>query len=128
VFKSLPPCVLTLLCLRICVTTTEYCLIGLKIKHHHHYKGDYRRKINTTEVSENNKYKGLLDEPNRLVYQIESLKDRLTVKNAKMYDIITIKMDGLTTVPYITIFLRKWPFLFQKFYLIFNVFFLYGFI
>jgi hypothetical protein len=107
VFKSLPPCVLTLLCLRICVTTTEYCLIGLKIKHHHHYKGDYRRKINTTEVSENNKYKGLLDEPNRLVYQIESLKDRLTVKNAKMYDIITIKMDGLTTVPYITIFFEK---------------------
>jgi hypothetical protein len=48
VFKSLPPCVLTLLCLGICVTTTEYCLIGLKIKHHHHYKGDYRRKINTT--------------------------------------------------------------------------------
>jgi hypothetical protein len=28
-------------------------------------------------------YKGLLDEPNRLVYQIESLKDRLTVKNEK---------------------------------------------
>jgi hypothetical protein len=42
--------------------------------------------------------KGLLDEPNRLVYQIESLKDRLIVKNAKIYDIITIKMDGLTTV------------------------------
>jgi hypothetical protein len=40
VFKSLPPCVLTLLCLRICVATTEYCLIGLKIKHHHRYKGD----------------------------------------------------------------------------------------
>jgi hypothetical protein len=47
VFKSVPPCVFTLLCLRICVTTIEYCLIGLKIKHHH-YKGDYRRKINTT--------------------------------------------------------------------------------
>jgi hypothetical protein len=29
--------VLTLLCLRICVTTTEYCLIGLKIKHHHQF-------------------------------------------------------------------------------------------
>jgi hypothetical protein len=48
VFESVPPCVLTLLCLRICVTTTEYYLIGLKMKHDHHYKGDYRRKINTT--------------------------------------------------------------------------------
>jgi hypothetical protein len=35
---------------------------------------------------------------NRLVYPIESLKDRLTVKNAKVSDIITIKMGGLTTV------------------------------
>jgi hypothetical protein len=32
-------------------------------------------------------------------------------------------MDGLTTVPYLTMFLRKWQFLFQKCNLIFNVIF-----
>jgi hypothetical protein len=39
---------------------------------------------------------GLLDELNKFVNQIESLKDKLTAKNAIIYDIITITMDYST--------------------------------
>jgi P2-related tail formation protein len=52
---------------------------------------------------------GLLDELNKFVNQIASLKDKLTAKNAIIYDIITITMDRLTTVGTLIIYSVRYP-------------------